>query len=107
VEVQAKKAPSYNGYYTRLSSEIQGFDSPRSRQIKSLKRRKLAVQQFSSSMVGMVQWLRSPTVTRRMLGSIPAAHPNRLEKQNDCVSTDQKHMNESPLHCLMFYRNRI
>ena len=28
------------------------------------------------SMVGVVQWLRSPTVTRRMLGSIPAAHPN-------------------------------
>lgn len=27
-------------------------------------------------MVGVVQWLRSPTVTRRMLGSIPAAHPN-------------------------------
>jgi hypothetical protein len=27
-------------------------------------------------MVGVVQWLRSPTVTRRMLGSIPAAHPS-------------------------------
>lgn len=30
-------------------------------------------------MVGVVQWLRSPTVTRRMLGSIPAAHPNFCE----------------------------